>query len=369
MALPENPKITRRAVIATIDGDKASILWEDARARPFRHQHHFMVSPVFDGSNNNFSNGNHNHNNDVDDTEVEVNLNQLIPLLDFEQDSAFPLTQGSGKIDKSEVVNWKDRGDQLLKLGDAAAALPFYEWAFYLTSVAASIGSSIMVKKQGFVQVAEVDCVNDDKTLDVVWKSSGEDATIPQSTVLLTVLEPDSESLQERILLNLTRCLIQVAELSPKYRSDFARAAVLASTLAHSTAEFHDGESSDRVIMALLLRSQAQATLQKFNHAQQDLQRILKRVPNHRQAKQMLRQVQLRQKNSQKIDKTLAKEVSKWVEATTHNNSQSASSRRSKYDKSGETTGRASRTGEGQQGARQTSGLDFWSCFTCAGLE
>lgn len=353
VALPDNPKLARRAMIVTVDGSKASILWEERYPNPFSCQPRFVVSPSSLGSG--------------DDTELEVSLDKLLPLLDVEKESVPPLPAVAGetcrrpkKVEKTRVLRWKDRGDQVFKLGDACAALPYYEYALYMTFLTESIGASVLIKKEGFVQVAEVDCVNDDdNVMDITWEESGEEESLPLSGNMLTILEPHCDNIQERILLNLTRCLIQIAETGAERRSAYAKAAALAATMALVLTEYHD-KTSDRVITSLLLRAQAQTILQRFSHAQQDLQRIMHNHPQHRQAQQMLRQVMQRQKETEKRDKVLAREVCRWVEASTA----TATDRSKERDaKPPEQAKQQSADAAGDVTSR------LWSYFTCATLE
>eukprot|EP00977_Amphora_coffeiformis_P006410 scaffold1362_cov163-Amphora_coffeaeformis.AAC.13 len=351
VALPDNPKLARRAVIATFDDSKASILWEERYPNPFPYQPRFVVAPSSLGSG--------------DDVEIEVPLEQLQPLLDFEKDPQPPLapttttTQANNhkpkKLDKSVVLRWKDRGDQLLKLGDAPAALPYYEYALHRTCLMESIGSSVLVKKEGFVQVAEVDCVNEDNSMDIMWKDTEEEVSLMLSDNLLTILEPHCDNIQERILLNLTRCLIQLAESGAQRRAAYAKAATLAATLALVLAEYHDGPTSERMPTALLLRAQAQAILLKFAHAHQDLQRILDTDPEHRQALKMLHQLSQKQKETQQRDKTLAKEVCKWVETSTAAAQEPPPAKPKQQPN--------------ESAAKDDLSSKLWSYFTCSTLE
>jgi hypothetical protein len=128
--------------------------------------------------------------------------------------------------------------------------------------------------------------------------------------------------------------------------------------MALALAEYHD-DTSDRVTTALLLRAQAHATKQKFTHATQDLNRILKQNAEHKQAQLMLREVQKKQQYAQRVDQILVREVSKWVDSATGGGAAAENSnkeRRSKYDKE---------TKEGEE--PESSG--FWSFFTCSTLE
>ena len=418
--LPGHAKITRRAVIATLDvpNQKATILWEDWYPKPLPSCHHnpennvgnssrFLISPhgaaatdpTGTASTSRFTTTSSSCFGggimmEEEDIEIEVPLDQLVPLLEFETEfmSSSSTTappdddQKPLRLEKAQqALIWKDRGDQLLKLGDAAAALPYYEHALRMTHLKETIGCSILVQtKQGYIRIADVDCVDDDDgltTVDVTWKDSdGEEATLSVKENLLTILEPHHDNLQERLLLNLTRCLIQIAEVasSSRHRVAYAKAAVLATTMAHVLAELfgrgggdattttNDSRNDDRVVTALLLRAQAQATLSKFAHAVQDLQRLLQMRPHHKQATQMLRHVQQKQKETQKRERTLVKEVCKWVETSTAGpvaaDQQQRTTRRGKYDKDDVTI-------EETTSSKAASSKSMWSYFTCSSLE
>ena len=117
-------------------------------------------------------------------------------------------------------------------------------------------------------------------------------------------------------------------------------------------AEYHDN-TSHLVTTSLLLRAQTQAILQKFSLAQKDLQRILDTNSEHKQAQQMLRQVMKQQKDTQKRDKVLAKEVCKWVETASENSKPEEAPQQVKM--------------ENTQPSSFTT--QMWSYFTCSTLE
>jgi tetratricopeptide (TPR) repeat protein len=329
VARPNHPKSTGRAVLATLqeENDSACVLiWEDPAPRPLFGQRKFVVTPNFSTKRNS-----------PDDDEYTVDSCHIQPLFDFEYD--MELTGGgdvaAGAAAALEAVEvWKDRGDQLLRVGDASAACSYYEMALSLSSSHSSttgsqVGSTVIVKKDGFAQIAEVDCVNE-TDLDITYVANGDEATIRESEILLTVMNPDLQRIQERILLNVSRCLLQLAEVDKtdldrpsRYRSS----AVLASTLALTLATFHDEQQQRQEAAitttgvkfgktyqtALLLRSQAQAQRGKWSHAIADVKQLLKIQPNHKEGCKLLQQIEQQKARRKLVDKKLAKQMCQWV--------------------------------------------------------
>lgn len=331
--LRHGKKRTRRAMVATLDNDEsATLFWETLLPRPLKGQaDRFLVTPLLEDDDD---------DEEAESAELELPLHELESLLPFElQEASASVTTA----DKDTAATWKERGDALLQLGDASAAVPYYEYALFRTCPhhhKPAIGASILAKKDRLIQVAEVDCLNeDDDSMDITWVTSGKEECIPQRQTLLTMLEPDhQEHLQERTLLNLTRCLMQLMEgssassSSSRHGQAYAKAAVLASSLALALATTWD---SDRTTTALLLRAQAHGARHTYPEALQDVRQILATHPRHGPGRELLRQLQTEQTTFQKKDKWLARQVCQWVEASTAppGSSQPAVPRRTKYDK------------------------------------
>jgi hypothetical protein len=346
VGVPASKKRTRRAMIATLNDDdtSASLLWESALPRPLSDAG-FLVTPWLS-------------DDEEDSAELEVPLNALQSLLPFEQHQ-------ESSDEETTPASWKERGDALLQLGDAGAAVSYYEYALLATCPrrhhhhkhTPTIGASILVKtKAGFIQVAEVDCLNEeDESMDITWVTaqSGEEeeACIPQSRTLLTVLEPDHvEHLQERILLNLTRALLQLAQSSSssttttttttvssssRHGVAYAKAAVVASSLALALGTLLE---SDRTTTARLLRSKAQGARQYYPQALQDVNHILQSNSGHEPALKLRRVLQTEQARLQRRDKVLARRVCQWVAGASSSPAPGSSGgpavlRRTKYDK------------------------------------
>ena len=284
------------------------LLWEPCIPRPLQAELSFLVAPKFSEKSS----------STISQEEIAVDRTQIQPLLDFEllNDAMIPADQ---KDRVAKIPLWKDRGDQLLRLGDPTSAIPYYELALHLSSVL-SIGSSVICSVQGFPKVAEVDCT-EANAVDVVYVESGDEATIPQSDVLIVILEEgeNKEHWQERILLNLARCLLQQADIDTPRRAKYLKSAVLACTLVLSIASFHDhesGNSSDTSQTALQLRIKAQMGLSKWPHATADCKQLLK-LGKSTQGQKLLDQIEREKKLQAKRDKKLVKAVSQLVQNAT----------------------------------------------------
>ncbi len=245
--------------------------------------------------------------------EVTVAINEVEALLPFEADP------GSDK--DVSIEDWKGRGDQLLKLGDAAPAASFYEKALG-TSSCIEIGGTVVISVEGFPRMAEVDCCDDDGTIDVTLVHNGEEHTMKQSQVLLGLLETDPDALQERVLLNLARCTLQLADLDTTNRPKYLKSAVLATTLAVALAEFrqepHDGALSKKMQTALQLRCKAYTSLLKWPRATADARKLVQ--SGHESGNKLLATIERKKKLQQKVDKKLAKDICRLVQSATSAN-------------------------------------------------
>jgi hypothetical protein len=320
----EGDKPKGRAMVATIQDDHSvCLLWEPCIPKPLHDDSSkFLVAPSLPVK--------------ASSSQEEITLDQsrIQPLLDFEMvdDTTTPME----KARTDTIQLWKERGDQLLRLGDPSSAIPYYEVALNASSVI-SIGSSVICSIQGYPKVAEVDCVEED-TVDVVYVESGEEATIPQSHILISILEgDDKDHSQERILLNLARCLLQHSEIDSPHRSKYLKSAVLACTLVITIASFHEESSShennntsDTAQTALLLRGKAQMGLSKWPHASADAKRLIQL--GNSQGRKLLENIEREKKQQAKLDKKLVKAMSRLVQTAT---SESVSS---EQENVGETT-------------------------------
>lgn len=307
--LPGHPKARRRAIIATMQEEEGTVcvFWEDeAPSSLLSNDATMVVSPS------------PSENDDRPDVETTVAIKEIKPLLDFEL----------APFESASVNTWKDRGDTLLRLGDASSAVPQYERA--LNQLGSSpnkivVGGVAIIKEKGFFKLVQIDCIDEDE-VDVTFLDTEEEATLYLSDIMLAIPKRDGGLLQERILLNLARCFLQLAEttLIARRRPSYLKAAVRASSFALSVGEFRDSlsmgtGSSATPTLAHLLRSRAQMGLGKFPHAVGDAKKALALDPKNNEAAKLLREIARKQQAIAKADKKLVKEVCQWVQSATTN--------------------------------------------------
>ncbi len=74
-----------------------------------------------------------------------------------------------------------------------------------------------MVQRKGHCVIAEVDFIENDgennKSYNVTYSSDQVDATLSQKEILLAVWTRDVSNLQIKILLNLSSCLLKLADI------------------------------------------------------------------------------------------------------------------------------------------------------------
>jgi hypothetical protein len=332
-------KCTCRAVVATVqdDGKSICVLWEPLAPRPLPpcNRHDFLITPKFDDRNN--------EDEDEDDSEAILSLEEVRPLLEFETTENSSPSQSTSTTDVSlqlSISTWKDRGDTLLRLGDASSATSYYERALYQSNQV-SIGSTIIISIQGFPKIAEVDCIEDESdddgsppptttNLDVTIVDTGEEKSIKSTSVLIGILDSDPEKLQERIFLNLARCMLQLADLDSGggRRSKYLKAAVLATTLVIAIASYRDHNDEDSKVApnaqtAMILRVKAQSGLSKWPNAMADAKQLVK--AGNDQGVKLVASLERQKKLVARTDKKLAKEMCRLVESSTASGSVSAS--------------------------------------------
>lgn len=310
--LVETGKFCRRGIIATVqeaDGS-ACVLLEENVTPVTNSYHHCRLGPTI-----------RRQGEDEMDMEVTCAVRRLQPLLEFElasiQNDTSPRT-------------CKAHGDELLQRGDALAAMEYYQRGIAAYSQQLSVGTTIVIKQGGFTKLAEVDCLEaDGSVMDVSLITDGTEVTIGQQEVVTAIPSQDHDRLQERILLNLSRCCLQAIDYVPVQRKPlYVRGAVLACTVAMDIAQYyessHDSEPSTSPLTpwsthktALILRSKAQTQASKLDHAKADLKRLLSIDPDHPEGNRLLRQLEQTIKRKQSSDKKLVKEMCKWVNAAT----------------------------------------------------
>jgi hypothetical protein len=257
--------------------------------------------------------------------EATVDIKEIQECLPFELDNRNESTISS-------AATWKDHGDLLLRLGDPSSATSYYERALY-ESHCISIGGSVIVNVEGFTKIAEIDCIEED-TVDITIVQSGEEKSIKKSAVLLGIMESDPDNLQERILLNLARCMLQISSMDHVNRNKYLKSAVLATTLVITISQFQQGNNNEsqeesspssltnNAQTALILRSKAWIDLSKWTQAKQDATKLAK--AGNAQGNKLLATIDRKKKFQAKTDKKLAKEMCRLVQQSateTTNNS------------------------------------------------
>lgn len=247
--------------------------------------------------------------------EMEVLASELNPLLPFEAQSSEEDSWSVGAAESAERL--KGHGDELFKLGDYGSATSYYEASLSLTSLL-SIGSTVILNMNGRTIAAEVDCIDDDGLELEICYPDGAEGIVKESDVLLCIKEDDEDGLQERTLMNLARCLLNLSDLDDlRRRAQYGRGAVFACTLAlaclaHRVVNSGDTQN-DFCTNALLVRSRAYLGLSKFKHAKGDVQKILKANPGNKEAAWLQAEIVRATARKKRVDKKLAKEMCSWV--------------------------------------------------------
>lgn len=281
--------------------------------------------------------------NDVEDHEIETPVSELKPLLSFEQ-SAVEMP-----ADPNNVMHYKEYGDELFKLHDYTQAISYYEAALHIiSSNFTNIGATVIVKRSGHCVIAELDCIDTDGDIsqcDVTFilpNGDTEEDVIPSTDILMTVWEQDNarrgqrdkpkeKFLQPRILLNLCRCLLNLADVNTdaltsdrEHQTKYRKSAVLGSSIAITLCDYYNNDtSSESSILtslaekALLIRSKAFFALGKVPNALGDVKKVINQNPNNREALELLRVIKTVEKLKKKADKKLSKDVCKWVQSAT----------------------------------------------------
>ena len=346
------PKATGKATIATIQTEEntAFVFFEplaprplsasssealpsensdDSKIRPKRRlRRSFLVTPLIKKQS---SSGNEQ------EIEATVDISDIMELLNFEQEDDAILKGITWSSEANNIENisiMKERGDKLLRLGDPSTACSYYEIALHLSSIL-QIGCCVVVREKGHTKVADVDCLEEDG-IEVTMVDSEEEKVVQEKDIVLCILHNDNMEedghKQERILLNLTRCLLQLAEvakhqeLASERRPRYLRSAVLAATIALTIAEHHKDENDAHVVIltsleqtAFLLRSQAQAGLSKFQNAIADMKQLLGCDPQNKQGQKQMQSLQAQMQRQKQVDKRLIKSMCKLVSAATDN--------------------------------------------------
>lgn len=351
-------KFSSKAIIATLNCDdipennatsqtSVCLIWEPIDPKPIQSskiEQRFLVCPM-PGKTINEITLQENANDDDEEEEINVGIDQIQELFPFELEDQ---QQQPNYFSTLSVSSLKDHGDTLFKCGDPSAAVPLYELALRKISTNVSIGGSIVVAVKGYPKIAEVDCIDDDdRSVDVtiIGDDSGDSSsleeielTVKKSKILLVCSHKDfDDRMQERILLNLARCMLHLADLSSiKFRPKYLKSAVLACSLAIAVSDFHNDRPSTKdndnninnnqnnnirhplatTQTALLLRAKAQGLLSNFSKAFLDARRLISSGKTDEGSK-LLENLQRRKRQTAKNDKKLAKAVCELVQNAT----------------------------------------------------
>jgi hypothetical protein len=347
--LPDVPKATRRVVVLDTDKDSGAagaavsvMRWEREAPTPIVEysspasnkgiplRRPLILPKILPQSKEN-------------ENEWTVALSNLHDLLPFESELSNSAESGqvSRQIQALDALILKERGDQLLGIGDASVAAGYYESALQL-SVGLScqnddsprepprmtVGSTVIVRVEGgHVKIAEVDVINDSTSIEVSM-DTGQESTMHPSCVLFLVSEDDDGRVfQVRTLLNLARCLNQLAATAtsitvqlPETSMGYLKSAVLACTLALTILSMDSfcGDNSGKLLQsALLLRSTVYISLQKLPHARADIQRLLATDQNHKEGLRISQQLTRLEAERSQSDRRLVKDMCRWVQTAT----------------------------------------------------
>lgn len=320
---------TCRAIIATISsGEKSvSLVRDDLAPVPLGRVGNFIVAPLFNSVGRSVE-------------ECESSIDDLMELLPFE-DNEIVVSESSSTAEKVEL--YKSRGDQLLRLNDYTCAAAYYEAAlnFIASKSNVSIGGSCIARRNGDAVIADVDCIDTDQ-YDVTFISQeGEEteATIPQKDILCSIWINDEEYLQPRCLLNLSRCLVKLAEIDPtsgyvgcsgqskratrqeKYRSS----AVLGCSITITLCEYlkkskasPDVPLLDSLIgKARLIRSRSFIGRNMLRNAMVDAKKIISQTPHDKDALKLISEIKAKEAHNKLLDRKISKEVCRWVKKAT----------------------------------------------------
>jgi tetratricopeptide (TPR) repeat protein len=257
--------------------------------------------------------------------ECEANASDLCPLLEFEGEV------GAGNGMEGDIFLYKNCGDALFRLNDYTTAISYYEAALDSVSSAYEVGSVLVVRRSGHCVIAEVDCLEND-TYDVSYLSGNGEASIPRKAIIMALWTKVASFLQAKILLNLSRCLLKLADFVSSressvenacHKDKFRQSAVLACSSAITICEYHSIESTSNsrseldslIEKARIVRSRAFLGLKKYPNAIADAKKV--NATANREAQCILNEIKTAQAYTKSVDKKLSKEVCRWVQSAT----------------------------------------------------
>ena len=361
---------TRRAIIATVSSDTASCLLDDAFTSTTSRPRYWIVKSLVTLKKRQEANS-IDKMNDSEDDEYDISVSEIQSLLPMEKqiindqkcqnDDEIDGSRRSSSDDKSGSFTgqeYKECGDSLMRLRDYQASIEMYEAGIFETCKNVEIGGTIILKRKGNPVLAEIDCMEEKNStngmkktttyLDVTHMSGEEETVVLETQVLFVIMSNDSENrLQERILLNMARCLLQLAQqqvdnhhhhhnnnnkghCSPE---TYRKAAILACTLVLACVTFYNSvdnaqesrnemstslEEKARILRAMAYKEDANY----YKHAMMDLKKVIQKNKRNdksqskSQAEKLLIQLQNTQAKRKQLDRKLAKDVCKWIESS-----------------------------------------------------
>ncbi len=304
--------IARRSVVATLPDDGCiSLVQDDLTPAPLIGRGNFLIAPTI-----------HSGSPQVDDCEVDPS--NIMPLLEFE------VVGDTTHTNEGNIAVYKEYGDKLFRIKDYTSAISYYEAALHFVSLVFDVGSVLVVRRSGYSVIAEVDCLEND-TYDVTFQSDNDEANISRKEIIMSLWTLDTSFLQSKILLNLSRCLLNLADfvsfrdLGKASCQELRQSAVLGCSAAITICEYHSVEASvsslselDSLIeKARIVRSRAFLGLRKYPNAIADSKKVLFRNPTHCEAQGILNEIKAAHAYAKMVDKKLSKEVCRWVQKAT----------------------------------------------------
>eukprot|EP00978_Attheya_sp_CCMP212_P025433 scaffold81762_cov46-Attheya_sp.AAC.4 len=321
-----------RAMVATLgDGEDekmATIVWEDLTPRPLASPiltgwdlpgKDFLITPLSMKWQTETSN--------------RIVEEDIVPMKDLT--ALLPFEKAKQEEVRSSPAEYKQWGDSLFQLKDFSVACSYYEASLEaMACKQLQLGGSLVVKSSdGRPLLAELDYIDSSTAaLDVMICADSSECTVSRKDVLMCLMESDDDRLNERVLLNLSRCLLQLANMedaSANMRASeaYRKSAVLGCTLAICCAlhykSSNEDDSSSKVTeeKARILRATSYIALRKYPHASADLRNILMKLnPNSKQALKLSRELEHQQAQAKLSSRKLAKEMCKWVQHATGEN-------------------------------------------------
>jgi len=362
--------VAHRSIVATLPDDdgRISLVQDDLAPAPLARRGGFLIAPMFN------SVGAQVH-------ECEAVASDLLPLLAFEDRDC-----------GDDVAAYKDYGDQLLRLSDYTCAISYYEAALSFNSSKVEIGGTVVVRRKGTAVMAEVDFIENDGgnniSYDVTFLSGQDDATISRKEILLAVWTKDVSNLQIKVLLNLSRCLLKLADAdidstrgnssrvgknmpsaNCSRHNGYRQATVLGCSIAISICDHRASEGTSNSASELnslrekarIVRSRAFLALRKLPNATVDAKKVLVQNATNREAQGLLSEIKAVEAYIKLTDKKLSKEVCRWVKtATDSSHGAEALGREDDLVSDDDQNGDSTRDGVENKKLAQKNAIDKW---------